>query len=75
MQHAVLAAFPQTDLGVSLLQRFAKDIGEVGMVETNPEMAGNRMHVIIAPGPAAKQKPAKKVAPPSPAPAPAPAKA
>jgi translation initiation factor IF-3 len=66
----------RTDLGVGLLQRFAKDIGEVGLVETTPEMAGNRMHIIIAPGPQAKQK-AKKAAPPAaaPTPTPAPAKA
>jgi len=62
----------RTDLGVSLLQRFAKDIGEKGMVETTPEMAGNRMHVIIAPGPQAKQKPRKAAPAPS---EPAPAKA
>jgi translation initiation factor IF-3 len=66
----------RTDLGVGLLQRFAKDIGDKGMVETNPEMAGNRMHVIIAPGPAAKQKAAKqKAAASAPAATPAPAKA
>ena len=65
----------RTDLGVGLLQRFAKDIGEKGMVETTPEMAGNRMHVIIAPGPAAKQKAAKQKAAAAPTPAPAPAKA
>lgn len=66
----------RTDLGVTLLQRFAKDIGEAGIVETTPEMAGNRMHVIIAPAPQAKAK-AKKAAAAAPAaPAtPAPAKA
>jgi translation initiation factor IF-3 len=66
----------RTDLGVTLLQRFAKDIGEAGIVETTPEMAGNRMHVIIAPAPQAKAK-AKKAAaaPPAAPPTPAPAKA
>ena len=47
----------RTDLGYNLLNRVAKDVGEAGIVETTPEMAGNRMHLILAPG--AKPKPKK----------------
>jgi translation initiation factor IF-3 len=39
----------RTDLGHKLLKRVAADVGDNGMVESNPEMAGNRMHVIIGP--------------------------
>ena len=52
----------RTDLGITLLQRVTKDVGERGIVESHPELAGNRMHLII--GPAKHQKPAKKAAAP-----------
>jgi translation initiation factor IF-3 len=39
----------RTDLGFTLLKRVAEDIGEHGVVESYPEMAGNRMHQIIGP--------------------------
>ena len=37
------------ELGLNLLQRFTADIGEHGVVEGSPEMAGNRMHLIFGP--------------------------
>jgi translation initiation factor IF-3 len=37
------------DLGHKLLRRFAEDIGGAGMLESSPEMTGNRMHVIFGP--------------------------
>ncbi|MDP9120991.1 MAG: translation initiation factor IF-3 [Acidobacteriota bacterium] len=37
----------RTDLGYKLLKRVAEDLGDRGMVESSPEMAGNRMHVIF----------------------------
>jgi hypothetical protein len=46
----------RTDLGYNLLNRVAKDVAS-RHVETTPEMAGNRMHLILAPG--AKPKPKK----------------
>jgi translation initiation factor IF-3 len=39
----------RTDLGHKLLRRVAEDVGEHGMLESHPEMAGNRMHVIFGP--------------------------
>lgn len=39
----------RTELGVKLLERVAKDIGENGVVESRPELTGNRMHLIIGP--------------------------
>lgn len=39
----------RTDLGRKLLQRVATDIGDQGVLESSPEMAGNRMHVILGP--------------------------
>lgn len=39
----------RTDLGHKLLARVAQDVGERGVVESHPEMAGNRMHVILGP--------------------------
>jgi translation initiation factor IF-3 len=39
----------RTDLGHKLLARVAQDVGERGVVESSPEMAGNRMHVILGP--------------------------
>lgn len=37
------------DLGFTLLDRVKADVGDQGVVESNPELAGNRLHVIIAP--------------------------
>lgn len=37
------------DLGHKLLRRLAEDLGDKGMLESSPEMAGNRMHVIFGP--------------------------
>jgi translation initiation factor IF-3 len=37
------------DLGHKLLRRFAEDLGERAVLESSPEMAGNRMHVIFGP--------------------------
>jgi translation initiation factor IF-3 len=47
----------RTDLGAKLLRRVAEDVGERGVVESMPEMAGNRMHMIMGPS---KQQLAKK---------------
>ena len=49
----------RTDLGYTLLDRVSKDVGEHGVIEATPEMAGNRMHLII--GPSTTKRP-KKVA-------------
>jgi translation initiation factor IF-3 len=37
------------DLGHKLLKRFEQDLGERAVLESSPEMAGNRMHVIFGP--------------------------
>lgn len=37
------------DLGHKLLKRFEQDLGERAVLESTPEMAGNRMHVIFGP--------------------------
>ena len=47
----------RTDLGHKLLRRVAEDVGERGMLESHPEMAGNRMHVIFGPPRQAVKKP------------------
>lgn len=47
----------RTDLGHKLLRRVAEDVGEHGMLESSPEMAGNRMHVIFGPPRQAVKKP------------------
>ena len=47
----------RTDLGRKLLARVAQDIGERGVVESSPEMTGNRMHAILGPP---RQRGAKK---------------
>ena len=39
----------RTDLGHKLLRRVAEDVGDGGVLESSPEMAGNRMHVIFGP--------------------------
>lgn len=48
----------RTDLGAKLLQRVASDVGERGVIESHPEMAGNRMHLIL--GPPRTQQPVVK---------------
>lgn len=48
------------ELGLSLMRRFSADIGETGIQEGTPEMAGNRMHLIF--GPNKKPVPSKKPA-------------
>lgn len=48
------------DLGYSLLKRLEADVKDVGMVESTPERAGNRVHQIFAPprkGTVAPKKP------------------
>ncbi len=45
----------RTDLGYTLMNRVLKDLGERGVAENTPEMAGNRMHLIIGPGKSQKQ--------------------
>jgi len=47
----------RTDLGRKLLARVAQDVGEQGVVESSPEMTGNRMHAILGPP---RQRAAKK---------------
>ncbi len=37
------------DLGHKLIRRLQSDLGESAVLESNPEMAGNRMHVIFGP--------------------------
>jgi translation initiation factor IF-3 len=59
------------ELGRAVLERLAKEVGDVGMIETYPRMEGNTMHVIITPSKkdsAAKPKPPKPQAPPPAAP-------
>lgn len=44
------------DLGFTLLERVEKDIGDNGVLESKPELAGNRLHVVFGPS----RKPAGK---------------
>ena len=44
------------ELGLNLLRRLIADVGEQGVAEGNPEMAGNRMHQIFGPGRKALKK-------------------
>ena len=37
------------DLGHKLMERFAADLGDKGVLESGAEMAGNRMHTIFGP--------------------------
>lgn len=37
------------DLGHKLIRRLTADLGEAAVLESSPEMAGNRMHVIYGP--------------------------
>ena len=48
------------ELGLKLLKKFTADLGEHGVAEGTPEMAGNRMHLIFGPSkkPAAARRPA-----------------
>jgi len=48
------------ELGLRLMKKLAKDIGEQGIQEQTPEMAGNRMHLVFGPNkkPVASKKPA-----------------
>jgi translation initiation factor IF-3 len=39
----------RTDLGHKLIRRLTEDLGENAVLESSPEMAGNRMHVIYGP--------------------------
>ena len=39
----------RTDLGRKLIQRITQDLGERGVLESSPEMTGNRMHAILGP--------------------------
>ena len=52
------------DLGYKLLQRLAADMGEQGVVESSPEMAGNRMHVIFGPPRQRRSQEERRQAPP-----------
>jgi translation initiation factor IF-3 len=48
------------ELGLKLLKKLIVDIGETGIAEGSPEMAGNRMHLVF--GPSKKPVPAKRPA-------------
>jgi translation initiation factor IF-3 len=48
------------ELGLNLLKKLIVDIGDTGIAEGTPEMAGNRMHLVF--GPSKKPAPAKKPA-------------
>lgn len=39
----------RTELGFKLLDRIKEDVGEHGVVESRPEMAGNRLHLVFGP--------------------------
>jgi translation initiation factor IF-3 len=39
----------RTDLGHKLIARLTQDLGERAVLESTPEMAGNRMHAIFGP--------------------------
>jgi translation initiation factor IF-3 len=47
------------DLGHKLIRRLADDLGEAAVLESSPEMAGNRMHVIFGPPRHAVKKPSE----------------
>jgi len=53
------------ELGLNLLKKLAADIGEAGVPESTPEMAGNRMHLVFGPSkkPVATKRPASAEAP------------
>jgi translation initiation factor IF-3 len=50
------------ELGLSLMRRLAADIGDRGVQESTPEMAGNRMHLIFGPGKKEKEREKERVA-------------
>lgn len=50
------------ELGLSLMRRLAADIGDRGVQESTPEMAGNRMHLIFGPGKKEKEREKEKAA-------------
>ena len=52
------------DLGHKLLRRLADDLGEGAVLESSPEMAGNRMHVIFGPPRHVVKKPSAAETPP-----------
>jgi translation initiation factor IF-3 len=54
------------DLGYSLLKRLEADTSGIGMVESTPERAGNRVHQIFAPPRKGTVAPKKADAPPRP---------
>jgi translation initiation factor IF-3 len=56
------------DLGHKLLRRLAEDLREIGLLESSPEMTGNRMHVIFGPPRSAVKKEAAPAASAAPAP-------
>ena len=37
------------ELGLNLLKKFTADVGDHGVAEGTPEMAGNRMHLVFGP--------------------------
>ena len=51
------------DLARKLLQRMAESLKEIAFVERNPSFEGNRMHIIMSPGPAPKVAAPKAAAP------------
>jgi translation initiation factor IF-3 len=52
------------DLGHKLIRRLADDLGEAAVLESSPEMAGNRMHVIFGPPRHLVKKPSGPESPP-----------
>jgi translation initiation factor IF-3 len=52
------------DLGHKLIRRLADDLGEAAVLESSPEMAGNRMHVIFGPPRHLVKKPSGSESPP-----------
>jgi translation initiation factor IF-3 len=50
------------ELGLSLMRRLAADIGDRGIQESTPEMAGNRMHLIFGPGKKEKEREKERAA-------------
>lgn len=39
----------RTELGFKLLDRIQQDVGQDGVLESRPEMAGNRIHAVFSP--------------------------
>jgi len=52
------------ELGLNLLKKLTADIGERGIAESTPEMAGNRMHLVFGPNkkPVTSKRPASAAA-------------